>query len=392
MPTENTTSKRTVPTRRPLAFSRDPKLEALAETCTRFLSGHGRRSADELLATIPSGTAIDYYGIGGAVTELEQEVASLLGKQAALFFPTGTMAQQATLRVHADRRSSRSIAFHPTCHMETNEERGYERLHGLFGVPVGPPEEPLSSASLAQVHEPLAALLIEVPQRALGGTLPSWGELVAQVAWARDRGAAVHMDGARLWDAGPYYKAKHRKSLGDVAGLFDTVYVSFYKGLGGIAGCCVAGDTDVIEELSIWRTRHGGRVYGMWPYAASALAALRLRLPRMPRYYRHCVAIADAVRDLPGVEVLPFPVQSTLMHVRFSVDLETLREQVAEIARSEKVMTFGRPWASVGPRLQEFEFQVGDATLELSAEEIRDLFARLTGASRGRKPARRKRP
>jgi len=391
MPTDKKNTNPSAPAKIRPAFSRDLKLEALAETCTRFVSGHGRRSADELLATIPPGTKIDYYGVGGAVTELEEEVASLLGKDAALFFPTGTMAQQAALRVHADRRSSRTIAFHPACHMETNEERGYQRLHGLFGLPVGPITEPLSSASLAQVHEPIAALLIELPQRALGGTLPSWSELVAQVAWARDRGAAVHMDGARLWDASPFYKARHRKSLADVAGLFDTVYVSFYKGLGGIAGCCVAGDTDVIEELSVWRTRHGGRVFGMWPYAASALAALRLRLPRMPAYYRHCVAIADAVRDLPGVEVLPDPVQSTLMHVRFSVDLATLRQRVAEVARSEKVMTFARPWCSLGPRLQEFEFQVGDATLELSVEEIRDLFARLAGAPRGRKPARRTR-
>jgi threonine aldolase len=391
MPTHTTKARRSAPAKVPPAFSRDAKVEALAETCTRFLSGHGRRSADELLTLIPPGTKIDYYGVGGAVTELEEEIATLLGKEAALFFPTGTMAQQATLRVHADRRMSRSVAFHPACHMETNEERGYERLHGLFGVPVGPIAEPLSSASLAQVHEPIAALLIELPQRALGGTLPSWSELVAQVAWARDRGAAVHMDGARLWDASPYYKARHRKSLADIAGLFDTVYVSFYKGLGGIAGCCVAGDTDVIEELSVWRTRHGGRTFGMWPYAASALAALRLRLPRMPAYYRHCVAIADGVRDLPGVEVLPDPVQSTLMHVRFSVDLETLRGRVAQIARSEKVMTFVRPWSSLSPRLQEFEFQVGDATLELSVEEIRDLFARLAGTSRGRKPARRTR-
>src|ERR1700722_4082474 len=142
---------RPAPTKIPPAYSRDTKLEALAESCTRFLAGHGRRSADELLATIPPGTAVDYYGIGGAVTELEQEVAALLGKQAALFFPTGTMAQQATLRVHTDRRSSRSVAFHPACHMEANEERGYERLHGLFGVPVGPREEPLSAASLTQV-------------------------------------------------------------------------------------------------------------------------------------------------------------------------------------------------------------------------------------------------
>src|ERR1700680_3097395 len=220
MANERKKTGRAVYSKTPPAFSRDVKLEALAESCTGILAGHGRRSADQLLATIAPGTEIDYDGIGGVVTELEQKVASLLGKDAALFLPTGTMAQQATLRVHADRRSSRSVAFHPACHMETNEERGYERLHGLFGVPVGPRDEPLSSASLAQVHEPIAALLVELPQRSLGGTLPSWRELVAQVAWARDRGAAVHLDGARLWDASPFYKARHRKSISDVAGLF----------------------------------------------------------------------------------------------------------------------------------------------------------------------------
>ncbi len=391
MPAKKTNKHRATTTKTPPAFSRDVRFDALAKSCTRFLVGHGRRNADELLALIPPGTEIDYYGIGGAVTELEQEVASLLGKQAALFFPTGTMAQQATLRVHADHRSSRSIAFHPACHMETNEERGYQRLHGLFGIPVGPREEPLSLASLGQVHEPIAALLLELPQRALGGTLPSWSDLVAQASWARDRGAAVHLDGARLWDVSPYYKAKHRKSMSDIAGLFDTVYVSFYKGLGGIAGCCVAGDADVIEELSVWRTRHGGRAFGLWPYAASSLAALRLRLPRMPAYYRRALAIADAAHDLSGVEVLPHPVQSTMMHLRFAVDLETLRERVVDIATSEKVMTFARPWASLGPKLQEFELHVGDATLQLSPEEIRDLFARLTGAPAGRRARRRTR-
>jgi threonine aldolase len=377
-------------TRTPPAFSRDVKLESIAESCTRFLSGHGRRSADELIATIPPDTRMDVYGIGGVVTELEQEVASLLGKDAALFLPTGTMAQQAALRVHADRRSSRSIAFHPACHMETNEERAYQRLHGLFGIPVGPRDEPLSSASLSQVREPIAALLLELPQRALGGTLPSWKELVAQVTWARDRGAAVHLDGARLWDATPFYKAKHRRSLTDIAGLFDTIYVSFYKGLGGIAGCCVAGDAGVIEELSVWRTRQGGRAFGLWPYAASALSALRTRLPRMSAYYRHALAVADVVRDLPGVEVLPDPVQSPMMHLRFAVAHDVLRERIVDIARTEKVWTFARPWASLGPRLEEFELQVGDATLELSPDEIRALFARLAGAPQARTKARRR--
>jgi threonine aldolase len=363
----------------PPAFSRDAKLEALAESCTHFLTGHGPRRARDLLATIPADTEIDYYGIGGVVTDLEAEVASLLGKESAIFLPTGTMAQQATLRIHADHRTSRSVVFHPMCHMETNEERGYERLHGLFGIPAGPRDEPLSSASLAQVREPIAALLLELPQRGLGGTLPAWNELVAQVDWARDRGAAVHLDGARLWEASPFYAKSHHKSLRDIAALFDTVYVSFYKGLGGIAGCCVAGDAGVIEQLSVWRTRHGGRMFMMWPYAASALTVLRSRLPLMPRYYLRARAIARAVRDIPGVDVLPDPVQSPMMHVRFAARLNDVRARVVEIAKSEKIFTFARPWSSEGPALQRFELQVGDATLALTPTEIRVLFERLAG-------------
>lgn len=370
-------------TKTPPSFSRDPRTEAIAETCTRFLIGHGRRTTADLLATIRTDTGIDYYGIGGVVTELETEVASLLGKESALFLPTGTMAQQATLRVHADRRSSRSVVFHPMCHMETNEERGYQRLHGLFGIPAGPRDEPLSSTTLAQIHEPVAALLLELPQRGLGGTLPSWDELVAQVTWACERGAAVHLDGARLWDASPFYAKTNGKSLRDIAALFDTVYVSFYKGLGGIAGCCVAGDADVIDELSVWRTRHGGRMIMMWPYAASALTVLRERLPRMPTYYRHALAIARAVRDVPGVEVIPRPVQSPMMHVRFSTTLDDLRARVIKIAKSEKIWTFSRPWVSEGPTLQRFEVHVGDATLQLSPREIRRLFERLVGLPAG---------
>jgi threonine aldolase len=380
MPSAGGERSRPARPRTPAAFSRDTKLEALAESCTRFLAGDGPRRAGALLATIPADTKIDYYGIGGVVADLEAEVASLLGKQAALFLPTGTMAQQATLRVHADHRASRSIVFHPTCHLETHEERGYQRLHGLFGVPVGPRHEPLSSTSLGQVREPVAALLVELPQRELGGTLPTWDELVSQVSWARDRGAAVHLDGARLWEATPFYDKAHSKSLLDIAALFDTIYVSFYKGLGGIAGCCVAGDADVIEELSVWRTRHGGRCFMLWPYAASALSVLRSRLPLMPKYYRHAVAIARAVRDLPGVEVLPDPVQSPLMHLRFSVGLDELKTRVVDIAKSEKIWTFSRPFYSEGPTLQRFELHVGDATLQLSPSEVRGLFERLVGS------------
>jgi threonine aldolase len=354
----------------------DEEMEVLRAGCTRSLSWHGLRSAADMLSTIPPDVETDRYGSGGVVTELEAEVASLLGKPAALFLPSGTMAQQATLRVHADRIGRRAVVFHPACHLDWHEGRGYQRLHGLIGVPAGEIGAPLTRSTLDGIHGLPAALLIELPQRDLGGTLPPWDDLVAQVAWAREREAAVHMDGARLWEATPWY----RRSPAEIAALFDTVYVSFYKGLGAIAGCCVAGTTDVVAEVSEWRTRHGGRLFGMWPYAASALTSLRSRLPRMPSYYQHAVAIADALSDLPGVEVIPNPPQSPLMHVQLSVSAAGLESRAFDIARRDKIWTFPRPFSTVSPTLQRIEFTVGDATMDFTPAEVRELIKALASA------------
>lgn len=354
----------------------DEEMEVLRAGCTRSLSWHGLRSAADMLSTIPPDVETDRYGSGGVVTELEAEVASLLGKPAALFLPSGTMAQQATLRVHADRIGRRAVVFHPACHLDWHEGRGYQRLHGLIGVPAGEIGAPLTRSTLDGIHGLPAALLIELPQRDLGGTLPPWDDLVAQVAWAREREAAVHMDGARLWEATPWYG----RSPAEIAALFDTVYVSFYKGLGAIAGCCVAGTTDVVAEVSEWRTRHGGRLFGMWPYAASALTSLRSRLPRMPSYYQHAVAIADALSDLPGVEVIPNPPQSPLMHVQLSVSAAGLESRAFDIARRDKIWTFPRPFSTVSPTLQRIEFTVGDATMDFTPAEVRELIKALASA------------
>ncbi|MGH3733984.1 MAG: threonine aldolase family protein [Acidimicrobiales bacterium] len=353
--------------------SRDEKLESAMSSCDRFLNGHGPRRVDDLLASIPIDTAIDYYGIGGAVATLEKRVAALLDKPAALFLPSGTMAQQIVLRVHGERRGTKSVAFHPFCHLDSHEERGYQLLHGLFAIPVGPRYEPLSTTNLSLVHEPVGSLLIELPQRDLGGVLPSWRELNAQVNWARERGAAAHLDGARLWESTPFY----RKTPAQIAALFDTVYVSFYKGLGGITGCCLAGERDVIDEVSTWRTRHGGRLFGMWPYAASALTVLNQRLPLMGRYYRHAVAIGAALRGLPGVEVIPARIQAPMMHLRLQVTLEELRARALDVARNDKVWTFARAFTSEDAQRQRIEFTVGDATLRFTPDEVRHYIRQL---------------
>ena len=124
------------------------RLEDLRARCSRFLNSHGNRRPTELLAVIPEETRADRYGKGGVVEELEEEVAGVLGKPAAVFLPTGTMAQQIVLRVHADRRDRRSVAWHPACHLDWHEGRGYQWLHGLVGLPAGDIRAPDGSRSL----------------------------------------------------------------------------------------------------------------------------------------------------------------------------------------------------------------------------------------------------
>jgi threonine aldolase len=353
-----------------------PDLDALRDRCTRFLHWHGPIRPAALLADIPSDTVPDRYGEGGVVAELEGEVAALLGKPSAVFVPSGTMAQQATLRVHADRTRRRVVMFHPTCHLDWHEGGAYQRLHGLVGRPVGDPNHLLTVEDLRGVAELPAALLLELPQREIGGQLPRWEELEEQVEWARDRGAAVHLDGARLWECTPFYD----RSPVEIAGPFDTVYVSFYKGLGGLSGCCLAGAEEVVAEIREWRTRHGGTLFGLWPYAASDLAALRRRLPLMPRYFERARSLADALRGVPGLEVVPDPPQTPMMHLFLRTTAEAFQAAAVKLAEEDGVWTWAKPQTTPSPNVQKVELVVGDGTMAFTPAEAAAAVARLVQA------------
>lgn len=354
----------------------DDDLDDVRDACDRALDGHGPVRAADLLATVPADTAVDRYGAGGVVAELEAEVAGLLGLPAAVFLPSGTMAQQAVLRVWADRRGRRTVVYHPEAHLDRHEGRALERLHGLVGRPVGDRHRLLSLDDLIEVAEPPAALVLELPQRDLGGRLPAWDELLAQTAWARQRGAATHLDGARLWEAA----AGYGRPPAEVAQLFDTTYVSFYKGLGALAGCCLAGPQDVVAEVREWRRRMGGTLYGLWPSAASALTCLRRRLPLMSAYLEHARAVADAVRDLPGVQVLPDPPQAPMLHLRLRTSQAAFRAAARRLATEQGLWTWPRPMTTGDPAVLRVELSVGDATMAHTPQEVRDAVAVLVGA------------
>ncbi len=356
----------------------DDDLQALKDGCTRALTGHGPTRAADLLATIAPDTAVDRYGAGGVVTELEDEVASLLAQPAAMYLPSGTMAQQAVLRVHAGRTGRRTVVFHPEAHLDRHEGRALERLHGLVGRPVGDRARLLTLDDLRAVAEPPAALVLELPQRDLGGSLPGWDDLQAQTAWARERGAAVHLDGARLWEAA----AGYGRPPAEVAALFDTTYVSFYKGIGALAGCCLAGPEDVVAEVREWRSRMGGTLFGLWPGAASALHCLRLRLPRMPAYLDRAREVADAVRDLPGVTVVPDPPQTPMLHLLLRTSPEAFLQAARGLAE-QGLWTWPEAASTTDPAVVRVELPVGDATLALGLDEVRSAVAALLGGEPG---------
>jgi threonine aldolase len=349
--------------------STTPARIALRASCTRFLSGHGRGSArtwTELLAASPHlDLALDEYSAGPGITLLEEETAALLGKPAALWFPKGVTAQQAALLVHAERQGSRVVALHPKSHLAFDEQDALDRLAGLLPLRIGLDHVPFTLADLEGVTEKLAALTVELPLRRAAFQAPGWDALVAMAAWARERGVPFHLDGARIWEVAPWYG----KSIAEIAALSDSVYVSFYKGLGGLGGCVLAGTADFIAAARPWRNRYGGDLAIAFPFVVSALDGLAAHLPRMAAYYRHACAIADAL-DAAGLRVHPRAPHGNSFQVHFPVSADALTRAAHAVAAERGIWLFGRIAEGVLPGTCVTEIAVGEATMGWQAEEV----------------------
>lgn len=345
--------------------------------CTHFVSGHYRVSVHDTLTALAEFTSpnvsADRYGTGELITNFEAEVATLLGKPAAVFMPSGTMAQQIALRIHADRSGNSNVAFHPTAHIEMHEQHGYRELHHLSGIPVGNPDDLMTLDDLKAVKSRIGTLLIELPQREIGGMLPSWDDLNAMIAYAREQGMTLHLDGARLWESQPFYD----RSYAEICDLFDTVYVSFYKTLNGINGAMLLGDQAIIDEAKVWQRRHGGNLFQMYPYVLSAKMGFDQHLPHMKAYYEKAVDIAAAISQLDGIEIKPAVPNCNHMHIYFRRDHQCLVNTAFEIASETQTLLLYYVNQSPVPSYAQTEISIGNAALDLKTSDIATLFADL---------------
>lgn len=337
--------------------------------CKKFLTYDYPQTAQQRLLDlaryIDSSTEMDRPGRGELVEQLEKRMTELLGKEAVVFMPSGRMAQLIALKLWCEHRGISRIAVHPRSHIEEREQKAYQEVYNLKATWIGDYNRRTTLNDLLKVTEPVGAISLEIPLRPLGCVLPPWEELKAMSDWAHERNIPFHADAARLWEIAPYYN----RPYAEIAALFDSLYVSFYKGLGGIAGAALAGPADLIKEAIYWQRRLGGRLNKQFPMLIDAMRGLDTRLPLMSAFYDKAKELAIAFSSLPGVLVTPDPPHANALIIALHGDQDNLVDAAIEVAKQTGLWLFDLPLISPIQGIAMFEITVRKAALDVPVEE-----------------------
>jgi threonine aldolase len=246
---------------------------------TVWLSGDGvHLSATAYAALLQRLTASrsiteDAYLLGGEVETFEREWAALLGKEAAVFMPSGTLANHLALRALAGDR--RRVIVPEMSHIYNDTGDACQTLSALTLLPLAPGQATftvedvqalLTRTASGRVATSVGAIAIESPIRRLSGQLFDWAEAQRITAFARDHGVGTHLDGARLFIASAYTGIAPR----DYAAPFDTVYVSLWKYFNAGQGAILAGPKKTLDGMFHVRRMFGGNLAVGWPAAVIA--------------------------------------------------------------------------------------------------------------------------
>ncbi|MBE9914634.1 low specificity L-threonine aldolase [Paenibacillus donghaensis] len=343
--------------------------EAFKQAAYRLV-GHGARDIQVLkqaIAEVPGNTASDMYGQGKVIEDFQSKMAAYLGKESAVFFPSGTMAQQIALRIWCDEKDLKRVAYHPLCHLEIHEQDAVKELHQIEPILLANKDRLITLKDVQVLEGEISCLLLELPQREIGGQLPPYEELEAISAYCRDKGIRLHLDGARLFEITSYYG----KSAAEICALFDSVYVSFYKGIGGIAGAILAGDSGFTEQSKVWKRRHGGDLTSLYPYIISSDYYFDQRIGKMEQYYEEAKELAAYFDGLEGVSVLPEIPVSNMFHVHFKLPKEQVVPILVHVAEATGVGLTG--WVSEREAGTCYtEISIGDRYAGVPKEKIRE--------------------
>ncbi len=355
----------------------------LIRRCHTVFPGHRARSPAEMYAAMAAWCEAnriehDVYGSGELIESFEQKIAALLGFEAAVFCISGTMTQVTALRLASGDRANAPVALHPTSHIFVHERGNHQLLGHFAALRVGDPHRPFTAADLEAIPDRLGAVGLEIPMREIGGQVPGWDELEAIKAHCKARGAHLHMDGARLWEAA----AGYGRPVAEIAAGFDSVYVSLYKGVGGLGGAMLAGSADFVARASEWFKRKGGNVIHRSPYVVAAAMQFDARMAAMPDYFRRTEFLYEALRAHPEIRVNPVRPAANMLHLHLPVSRERALSIRDELAERHGVWLFNRVNHGVLPDTSYFELYVGDNLLAATDEQVRTALDKLAAALR----------
>lgn len=289
----------------------------------------------------------DVFGDDPTAIALEQRVAALLGKPAALFVPSGTMANQLAVRVHC--RPGDEAIVHRACHILNHEGGAAAALSGVTLRPLDSADGSLDPAAVQAAlqldddphHAPTALVALENTHNGCGGVVVPQGNAEALAALLRPLGVKLHLDGARLANAA----VASGRSLAELAAPFDSATLCLSKGLGAPIGSLLAGPVGFIAEARRWRKRFGGGMRQVGILAAAGLHALDHHVARLADDHRRARRLAEAIAANPQLTVELARVQTNLVYFDVAAaapgELAAQRIAVVEQLRARGVRITG---------------------------------------------------
>jgi len=285
----------------------------------------------------------DVFGEDPTVIRLQERLAEMLGKEAALFVPSGTMSNQIGIRVHCQRGDE--VLCEAGCHIYNYEQGGAAQLSGVSVRAVEGEYGVLRREQLTGLlrrdnpHYALTRLVcLENTHNRGGGRVLPYDGVAAICQWAQTHGVATHLDGARLFNAA----VATGIAADRWAAHFDTVSVCFSKGLGAPIGSALAGPRELVEQAVRHRKVFGGGMRQAGVIAAAALFALEHHVERLADDHAHAQRLAAAIRQIDGLELRPEQVDTNLVIFHVDERLGTAAEFSTRLQeRGVRIIAFG---------------------------------------------------
>jgi len=316
----------------------------------------------------------DVFHEDPTVNRLQERLAAMLGKEAALFAPSGTMSNQICIKAHT--QPGDEMLCETMCHVYNNEAGGPAALSGImcrtiegdYGIlDVSQLSDKVRPLNDHHVHTRLVSL--ENTHNRGGGRVYPIEKIQAISGWARQQGLIMHLDGARLFNA----VVATGIPAAEWGRHFDTVSVCFSKGLGAPIGSALAGSREFVAKARRVRKLFGGGMRQAGVAAAAALYALENHVERLAEDHRNARVIAQAIADTPGLRLDPPDVETNLIWFEVDADLGTAKD--VQAALKQRGVLVGAPGANIMRACTHLD--VSAAQAERAAEAIRQVVGKM---------------